>query len=346
MAESGARSALEKAVTASPSGKDFVTDSLATEPSALQTFFEGALEALKGVIDMEFPIIFGFFILGVFALITSVRIIQQYERGLILRVGRFKRVVDPGLKLLIPFIDSLIKVDMREQVINVQPQKVITKDNVSVIVDAVIFFKVVDPARSQFEVENFAYACTTLAQTNLRNLVGDKTLDQTLTARDFINTSLREVLDQATDTWGVKVTRVEVQKIDPPQDITLAMSKQMKAEREKRANILDAEGHRQAAILEAEGERQATILEAEGKAQAVVLRADAEAKAVKEVSTAAELYFKSNAQVLKRLEMLNNTLSENTKYILPADAPVLNLLGLDKKSGDHAFDLIKQTTKS
>jgi regulator of protease activity HflC (stomatin/prohibitin superfamily) len=131
---------------------------------------------------------------------------------------------------LIPFIDSLIRVDMREALINVLPQSVITADNVVVTVDAVIYYKVVDPVKAEFEIQNFNFAATTLAQTNLRNLIGDKQLDETLTARDVINTSLREVLDEATNPWGVKVTKVELQKIDPPQDITNARSKQMKAE--------------------------------------------------------------------------------------------------------------------
>jgi regulator of protease activity HflC (stomatin/prohibitin superfamily) len=253
-------------------------------------------------------------------------VVQQFEKGLVMRVGRYQKTVTPGLVFLVPFLDAMTKVDMRERVINVLPQKVITKDNVSVMVDAVIYFKVVDPMRAEFEVADFAYACTTLAQTNLRNLIGDRSLDETLTARDMINASLRDVLDKATDNWGVKVTRVEVQKIDPPEDITNAMSKQMKAEREKRATI-----------LEAEGEKTSQILKAEGVAQAVILKADAEAKAVEQVSTAAEKYFKDNAQILKRLEVLNTTLANNTKVILPTNAPILNLLGLDGQNLDNAF---------
>jgi regulator of protease activity HflC (stomatin/prohibitin superfamily) len=166
-------------------------------------------------------------------------------------------------------------------------------------------------------------------------------LDETLTARDMINASLREVLDKATDSWGVKVTRVEVQKIDPPEDITNAMSKQMKAEREKRATILEAEGEKTSKILRAEGDRQSEILKAEGAAQAVVLKADAEARAVEQVSTAAEKYFKDNAQILKRLDVLHTTLATNTKVILPTNAPILNLLGLDGQNLDSAFVMPK-----
>src|SRR5258705_12978376 len=173
------------------------------------------------------------------------RIVKQYEKGLVMRLGKYRATVGSGLTFLTPLIEDLITVDMREKVINVDPQKVITKDNVSVTVDAVVYYKVIDPVKAEFEIQNFAYACTTLAQTNLCNLIGDRALDETLVARDMINTNLRHVLDEATNGWGVKVTRVEVQKIDPPRDITEAMSRQMKAERDKRASILEAEGFKQ-----------------------------------------------------------------------------------------------------
>jgi len=228
-----------------------------------------------------------------------------------------------------PIIDDMIRVDMREQVISVPPQKLITKDNVTVEVDAVVYYKVVDPVKSQFEVQDFGYACTTLAQTNLRNLIGDRTLDETLVARDMINTNLRHVLDEATNNWGVKATRVEVQKIDPPRDITEAMSRQMKAERDKRAAVLEADGIKQSQILQAEGKKQSEILKAEGDAQARITRANAEAEAIRLVSTAAETFFKERAETMRKLEVLNNTLAQNTKYIVPSNAGLVNILGLD-----------------
>lgn len=268
-------------------------------------------------------------VLGVITLFKSVRIINQGEKGVVLRLGKLKNVVEPGLNLVIPFIESLIKVDVRERVINVEPQTVITKDNVTVTVDAVIYYKIVDAVKAEFEVEDFDTAVTTLAQTNLRNVVGDKTLDETLTARDIINASLRDVLDEATHGWGVKVTRVEVQKIDPPVEITQAMSLQMRAEREKRAAILQSEGVKQSEILEAEGRRNAEILKAEGDAKARILRADAEAQAVQKVAEAANLYFKENAQILKRLEVSQAVLQNNTKYVIPSSSEVVNLLNLD-----------------
>lgn len=270
--------------------------------------------------------------LAFFALVTllsGVRIINQGEKGVVLRLGRFRSVVEPGLNLIIPYIESLIRVDVRERVINVEPQAVITKDNVTVTVDAAIYYKIVDPVKAEFEVEDFDTAVTTLAQTNLRNIIGDKSLDETLTARDTINASLRDVLDEATHGWGVKVTRVEVQKIDPPHEIVAAMSLQMKAEREKRASILASEGIRQSKILEAEGAKNAEILKAEGDAKARILRAEAEAQAVQKVAEAANKYFAKNAQILKQLEVSEKVLENNTKFVIPASADVINLLNLD-----------------
>src|SRR5213594_3680711 len=266
---------------------------------------------------------------GLILLARSARIVNQYEKGIVMRLGKFHGLVPSGLAIIMPLTDSVIRVDMREQVISVPPQKLITKDNVTVEVDAVVYYKVVDPVKSQFEVQDFGYACTTLAQTNLRNLIGDRTLDETVVARDMINTNLRHVLDEATNNWGVKATRVEVQKIEPPRDITDAMSRQMKAEREKRAAVLEAEGIKQSQILQSEGKKQSEILKAEGDAQARITRANAEAEAIKMVSTAAETYFKERAETMRRLEVLNNTLAQNTKYIVPSNSSLVNVLGLD-----------------
>src|SRR6201998_525770 len=275
-------------------------------------------------------------IFGLILLARSARIVNQYEKGIVMRLGKFHGLVPSGLAIIMPLTDSIIRVDMREQVISVPPQKLITKDNVTVEVDAVVYYKVVDPVKSQFEVQDFGYACTTLAQTNLRNLIGDRTLDETLVARDMINTNLRHVLDEATNNWGVKVTRVEVQKIDPPRDITEAMSRQMKAERDKRAAVLEAEGIKQSQILQSEGKKQSEILKAEGDAQARITRANAEAEAIRLVSTAAETFFKDRAEAMRRLEVLSNTLVNNTKYIVPSNAGLVNVLGLDGTIGAAA----------
>ncbi|MDZ7315041.1 MAG: SPFH/Band 7/PHB domain protein [candidate division KSB1 bacterium] len=206
----------------------------------------------------------------------GLKIVRPWEKGLVERLGKYQRTVDSGLNLIVPFIESLKKVDMREQVVDIPPQAVITKDNVVVEVDAVIYYEVTDPVRVTYNVANFYLAATKLAQTNLRNLIGDMALDESLTSREKINSQLRQILDDATDKWGVRVTRVELQKIEPPKDVTEAMHRQMKAERERRATILEAEGQKSAAILTAEGSRQAAILKAEGEAEAIKKVAEAE----------------------------------------------------------------------
>ena len=206
---------------------------------------------------------------------TGLKIVNPYEKGLIERLGKYQRTVDSGLTLIIPFLEKITKVDMREQVVDIPPQAVITQDNVVVEVDAVVYYEVTDPVKVTYNVANFYMASTKLAQTNLRNVVGDMALDESLTSREVINTKLREILDDATDKWGVKVSRVELQKIEPPMDVMEAMHRQMKAERERRATILEAEGAKRAAVLEAEGTKQAAILEAEGQANAIKKVAEA-----------------------------------------------------------------------
>jgi regulator of protease activity HflC (stomatin/prohibitin superfamily) len=230
---------------------------------------------------MVFVVIF-----TVYFVASAVKIIRQYEKGVVETLGKYTSTRNSGPNIIIPVFQRMIRVDMRERVIDVPPQSVITKDNVSVVVDAIIYFQVTDPVRVIYNIENFALAALKLAQTNLRNVIGDMELDSTLTSREKINTQLRNVMDEATDKWGVKVTRVEIQKIDPPKDITDAMSKQMKAEREKRANILEAEGLRQSAILKAEGAKQAVILEAQATKEKQVLEATGQAEAIMKVAEA------------------------------------------------------------
>jgi regulator of protease activity HflC (stomatin/prohibitin superfamily) len=223
---------------------------------------------------------------------------------------------------------------MREAVIDIEPQAVITKDNVGVTVDAVVYYYVTDAKAVKYEVANFFIAVSKLAQTNMRNLVGDMSLDETLASRERINSSLRTTLDEATDKWGVKVTRVEVKEIQPPHDITEAMSKQMKAEREKRATILEAEAYRQKQILVAEGDKQNAILVAEGDKQAAILRAEGEAKAIENVSVAASQYFVGNAQLLKQLEVTQASLQANTKLVISDQSRLINVLGLGESLAD------------
>src|SRR5688500_541982 len=218
--------------------------------------------------------------------VSGVRIIRPYQRGVVERLGRYKATVDPGLRLIIPWFQSLRLVDMREQVVDVPPQEVITSDNVVVSVDAVIYYEPTEPQRLVYNVANFMLAVTKLAQTNLRNVIGDMQLDEALTSRDKINTELREILDDATDKWGVRVGRVEIQRIDPPPDVMHSMHEQMKAERTRRAVVTQADGERQAAITRAEGDQKAVILRAEGDKQQQILRAEGQATAIQRVAEA------------------------------------------------------------
>ena len=281
---------------------------------------------------MQIGLIIFLAILAVVILITlakSITVIHQAEKGIVERFGRYKETLDPGLRILVPFMDALrARVDMRETVLDVEPQAVITKDNVGITVDAVVYYYVTDAKAVRYEVANFYIALRKLAQTNLRNLVGDMSLDETLGSRERINSSLRTTLDEATDKWGVKVTRVEVKEILPPTDITESMSKQMKAEREKRATILEAEAYREKQILEAEGDKQNAILVAEGNRQSAILRAEGEAQAIENVSTAAAKYFIGNAQLLKQLEVTQASLQENTKLVISDQSRLINVLGL------------------
>tara|TARA_B100000315_G_scaffold203011_2_gene195908 strand:+ start:229 stop:1224 length:996 start_codon:yes stop_codon:yes gene_type:complete len=225
------------------------------------------------------------FVLFVFAA-SAIKIVRPFQRGIIEQLGKYKTTTDPGLKIIIPVVQSLIRVDMREQVVDVPPQEVITKDNVTVTVDAVIYYEPTDAQRLVYNIANFLMAITKLAQTNLRNVIGEMSLDQALTSRDNVNVALRQVLDDATDKWGVRVVRVEIQRIDPPGDVMEAMHEQMKAERTRRAVVLEADGAREAAITRAEGEKQAVILASEAVKQQAILEAEGEAQAIQAVADA------------------------------------------------------------
>jgi len=217
---------------------------------------------------------------------AAVKIVRPFQKGIVEQLGKYKETAEPGLRLLIPIIQSLTRVDMREQVVDVPPQEVITKDNVTVTVDAVIYYEPTDAQRLVYNVANFIMAVTKLAQTNLRNVIGEMSLDAALTSRDNVNVALREVLDDATDKWGVRVVRVEIQRIDPPADVMHAMHEQMKAERNRRAVVLEADGTREAAITRAEGEKQSVILRSEAVRQQAILEAEGEAQAIRAVADA------------------------------------------------------------
>jgi len=253
--------------------------------------------------------------------VAGVKIVRPFERGIIERLGRYKETTDPGLRFIFPFFENMRKVDMREQVVDVPPQEVITEDNVVVTVDAVVYYEPTDPQRLAYNVANFILAATKLAQTNLRNVIGDMQLDGALTSRDTINVKLREVLDEATDKWGVRIVRVEIQRIDPPEDVMSAMHEQMKAERTRRAVVTEAQGQREAAITRAEGARQAAILEAEGAKQARILEAEGEGDAILTVFNAIH-EGDPTPQVLalkyfEALEMIAD--GQSTKIVVPAE---------------------------
>ena len=221
-------------------------------------------------------VVIGIVVLVVLYAALGLKIVKQHEQGLVERFGKYRETLDPGLHLIVPFIDRVRRVDMREIVVDVPPQEVITKDHVVVTVDAVVYYQATDPVKLVYNVQNFVLAATKLAQTNLRNVVGDLDLDDALTSRERINAQLREILDEATDVWGTKVVRVEIQRIDPPADVTEAMHRQMKAERDRRALVTEAEGDKRSAILRAEGIKESRILEAQGQAEAIKEVAEAE----------------------------------------------------------------------
>ncbi len=284
------------------------------------------VEAALSLVDIETVAVLIILLVAVLAIFMgSVKVVNQFERGLVERWGAYEKTVDPGLRFVIPIAQRIYRVNMREQVIDVPPQEIITEDNVVVNVDAIVYYQITDPKRAIYEIEDFELAIVKLAQTTLRNVVGEMTLDTCLTSREKINNDLRKVLDEATDKWGTKVNRIEVQRIDPPRDIQEAMHKQKTAEQERRQARLLATGRKEAAEQDKEG----TILVAEGKSQSILLIAEAEAKAIKLVSESANQYFKENAQINKKLDVIRDTFSNQTKITVPSNADVLNVIGLE-----------------
>jgi regulator of protease activity HflC (stomatin/prohibitin superfamily) len=262
---------------------------------------------------------------------SSVRVIQQSYVGIVQRLGRYQRTIGPGVHLLVPMLDRVATVvDMKETVQAFAPQPVITEDNVTIGIDTVVYYQVTDAVAATYEVANVLHAMEQLTITTLRNVVGAMTLEETLTSRDSINSQLRSVLDEATEKWGVRVTRVELKSIDPPRTIQEAMEQQMRADRAKRATVLQAEailraeGLRQAAILNAEADQQANVLRAEGEKQARALRAEGEAEALKRIfTTAAEAGIEASAMLgYKYLETLPQVAAgeANKLMLLPAGA--------------------------
>jgi regulator of protease activity HflC (stomatin/prohibitin superfamily) len=220
-------------------------------------------------------------VLVLLTLARTVRIVPQARAGVVERLGRYSRTLTPGLTIIVPFIDRIRDmIDLREQVVSFAPQPVITEDNLVVNIDTVIYFQVTNPKDATYEIADYIQGIEQLTVTTLRNVIGGLELEETLTSRDQINAQLRGVLDEATGKWGIRVNRVELKAIDPPGTIKDSMEKQMRAERDKRAAILNAEGVKQSQILTAEGEKQSAILRAEGQKQAAILQAEGQAKAI------------------------------------------------------------------
>ena len=256
-------------------------------------------------------------------LARTIRIVPQAQAGVVERFGRYSRTLTPGLTLVVPFVDRIrTMIDLREQVVSFPPQPVITEDNLVVSIDSVIYFQVTDAKAATYEIANYIQAIEQLTVTTLRNVIGGLALEKTLTSRDDINAQLRGVLDDATGKWGIRVNRVELKAIDPPASIQDSMEKQMRADREKRATILQAEGARQSEILQAEGEKQSAILRAEGEKQATMLQAEGQAKAIETVFSAIH-EGKPDAELLayQYLQMLPQIAQgeSNKLWIIPSD---------------------------
>ena len=262
-------------------------------------------------------------------IITNIRIVSQSNAFVIERLGAYHGTWNVGIHVKMPFLDRIAKkVSLKEKVFDFPPQPVITRDNVTMMIDTVVYFQITDPKLYTYGVEKPINALENLSATTLRNIIGELELDESLTSRDVINTKMRSILDEATDPWGIKVNRVEVKNIEPPQAIRDAMEKQMKAERERREQILIAEGHKQSAILEAEGQKQALILQAEAQKESAIQKAKGEAEAIREVQQAKAEGLKMLREAgmddavlkLRSLEAFEKAADgQATKIIVPSD---------------------------
>ena len=274
-------------------------------------------------------------------IIKNVRIVPQASNFIVERLGGYHTTWLTGIHVKLPFLDRVAKVvSIKEQVADFQPQAVITKDNVTMMIDTVLFYQITDPKMYAYGIEHPLMAIENLSATTLRNLIGDLELDQTLTSRDFINTKMRIILDEATDPWGIKVNRVELKNIIPPKEIQVAMERQMKAEREKRENILRAEGEKEAAIRVAEGEKTAAILRAEAQKESQIRRAEGEAEAIRVVQEATAIGLKLIKDVgadksliaIKSLETMEKVANGTaTKIIIPSELQSLAGLAVTLK---------------
>jgi len=254
---------------------------------------------------------------------SSVKIVRPVEEGVVELLGKYSRTAVAGLNIIIPLIFKMHKINITEQRVDIEPQSIITKDKLNAEVDGVVYYKVVDPQKAIYNVNDFQTAVPSLAKTTLRAVIGKMTLTESNENRDKINSDVEVILDKQTDPWGIAVIRVELQRIEPPQDVQAAMNNVVKAENEKIA----AKDIATALETKADGDRRAEIKRAEGRAEAIKLKAGAEAEAIQVVNEAADKYFIGNAQLLKRLETVAESLKDNAKVVVPANTDLVNVIG-------------------
>lgn len=292
---------------------------------------------------LQTPVLLAILVIATCA--KSLKIVHQSKIGIVERLGRYHKKAERGVNIIVPYIDRLRLVDLREQVSDFAPQAVITKDNVTINIDTVVYFQITDPVKFLYEIADPLLAIENLTATTLRNIIGELDLDATLSSRDVINAKLRTVLDEVTDKWGIRVNRVEIKNIEPPREIQTAMEKQMKAERERRAAILQAEGEKQSAILKAEGEKESAIRIAEGKKQSQILDAQGQAESILLVQQAKAEGIKKVLSAVKDVSPTREVLAiraleafekvsegQATKLIVPSEA--VSLLGAIAGAGE------------
>ena len=281
--------------------------------------------------------LFSIAVVVVILFMLGVRIVRPTHRGLVERFGKYNHFAEPGFNWIIPFVDQMYRINVTERMVDAEPQEIITNDNLNARVDAQVYFKIkpdeLSVKNSQYNVNKIEYQIVNLAHTTLRNIIGTMTLKSANSERGRINKELHNTLREETEHWGIDIVRTELKEIDPPKDVQETMNKIVKAENEKVAAVdyataieTKADGEKRAEIKRAEGQRQARILEAQGIQQAKVLEAEGEAQAIALVNIAAEKYFIGNAQVLRKLEAMENALRNNTKVVVPANADLMNIV--------------------
>lgn len=263
----------------------------------------------------------------------GMRVVRPTEKGLVERLGKYKKTAEQGFHWIIPLIDRMIKVNITENMIDIEPQTVITRDDLNATVDAVIYFRVLDPKKAVYHADDYWSQITSLARTTLRDIIGKMTLSDANSKRDELNSRLEKELDAQTDAWGIDVIRVELQRIEPPQDVQNAMNQVVKAEREKiaandfaSAQEIQADGEKRSAIKVAEGSKRAAILEAEGQSQAIVNVANAKSKEIEMINTSIIKHFKGEAITYKKLETAESALRDGTKYVIDSNSNIMNVM--------------------